>query len=115
MIDYAEIPQDALDYYAKVEREVIDEENHNNPVLAEVKLKKFVSTSKGRNRKRKALKEVTLIRYGYHYHYPHLFRWDVAGLELLGDLPDVETRLQEIILGNQAYDLNSQRTTRFRA
>jgi hypothetical protein len=104
-----DIPDDAREYYKQVEQEVIKEEEYNNPVLAEITLKNFVSTSKGRNRKRKALKEVTLVKYGHNYHQPHRFDWWIAGLELLGDLPDVEIKIQDLVLGNQAYNLNSMR------
>ena len=113
MIDYAEIPQDAKDYYAALDHEVIAEVYCNDEVLSQIKLHKFVSTSKGKGRKRHRVKEVTLIKYGHNYHYPHRFNWWIAGLELLGDQEDVETKLQEIILGNQAYDMNSLRLVSF--
>jgi len=108
-VSFHELPADAMAYYLEAEAEVRAEEAHNNPVLAEIKLKIFVSTSKGKNRKRKHLKEITLIKYGHNYHQPHRFNWWDAGLELLGDLPDVEDKLQEIVLGNQAYNMNSRK------
>jgi hypothetical protein len=60
VIDYAEIPQDAKDYYAALDHEVIAEVYCNDEVLSQIKLHKFVSTSKGKGRKRHRVKEVTL-------------------------------------------------------
>ena len=111
MIEYMDLPADAQVYYREVEREVIGEIYHTDPVSSQIKLKTFVSTSKGRNRKRKQLKEITLIKYGHEFHEPHRFNFWIAGLELLGDVEDVESKLQEIVLGNQAYNLNSLKAT----
>lgn len=105
-----ELPDETLRYYAEVEREVIAELSGGlDPVLSEIKLKVFVSQSKGAGRRRKHLKEVQLIKYGQCYHQPHRFDWWIAGQELLGQVEDVETKLREIVLGNQAFNLNTQR------
>jgi hypothetical protein len=105
-----ELPDDAIEYYKQVESEVITELSGGlDPVLSEVTLKVFVSNSKGAGRRRKHLKEVQLIKYGHNYHQPHRFDWWIAGQELLGQVEDVETKLREIVLGNQAFNMNSQR------
>ena len=98
------------EYYRQVEREVLEETIRQDPVRSEVKLSTFVSASKGRNRKRRSIKEITLIKYGRNYHQPHRFDWWTAGSELLGDDPDCEEKLQEIILGNQARNMNDLKT-----
>lgn len=105
-----EIPDEVAEYYRQVEREVLEETIRQDPVRSEVKLSTFVSASKGRNRKRRSLKEITLIKYGHNYHEPHRFDWWVAGLELIGDDPDCDDKLREIVLGNQARDLNNLKT-----
>jgi hypothetical protein len=110
-----EIPDEVAEYYRQVEREVLEETIRQDPVRSEVKLSTFVSASKGRNRKRRNrkrrnLKEITLIKYGRNYHQPHRFDWWTAGSELLGDDPDCEEKLQEIILGNQARNMNDLKT-----
>ena len=101
------LPADAIAYYNQIEREVIDEVYHQDPVLSEIKLKRFVSSSKSHDRKRRSLKEVILVKYGHEYHQPHRFNWWVAGIELIGMVDDVETKLMEIVLGNLAFDMNS--------
>ena len=115
---YNKMPADAVEYYRQIEREVKEELEHGqDPVLSAITLKTFVSTSKGRKhnragqranerRIRRKVKEITLIKYGSNYHQPHRFDWWIAGLELLGDVEDVETKMMERVLGNQAFNLN---------
>lgn len=107
-----DLPDEVIEYQRSVEAEIAKEFCSEDPVMREVTLSTFVSRSKGirngKRRIRKHLKEVTLIKYGYHFRQPHNFNWDVASSELLGDdIEDREAKLQEIILGNQARNMNT--------
>ena len=105
-----DLPDDAREYYRQVESEVMTEITDGlDPVMSEITLKTFVSTSKGSGRKRSRVKEITLIKYGRNYHMPHKFGWWTAGLELIGDMADVESQLMARVLGNQAYNLNTEK------
>lgn len=107
---YSDLPDDAREYYRQTEREVMNEiTNGLDPVLSEITLKTFVSSSKGSGRKRNRIKEITLIKYGRNYHLPNRFDWWTAGLELIGDTADVENKLMSRVLGNQAFNLNTEK------
>lgn len=87
--------------------ELEEEVRAADPIYSQVTLHQFISSSKGKGRKRKRLKEINLIRYGIQFHQPHRFDWYNASLDLLGR--DDEEALRARVLGNQAYNLNMRR------
>lgn len=74
--------------------------NQNDPVHRDIRFSYFVSNSKGRGKKRREPREVSLISYrkGPFYSW-HLFPFDVYATECLGyEKEDIEEEFRRRIL-----------------
>lgn len=91
-------------YYHQLEIDVFNEYKDNDPVYKSITKIQFLSSSKGRNRKRKLPHEVTLIRYhSGKFFSEDKFPYDIYATEIIGQRPDAETLLRNAIESMDTY------------
>lgn len=90
---------EALAFYEQMEREAHEESESYNPIESRIQVLRFVSTSKGRGRKRKTPVEITLVRDRHTLRVcsGHLYKCDEASTEML---PHLEPWDAERVLRN---------------
>lgn len=87
-----ETREDYESYLRSVEKECLYDFYRNCRIHSLIRVRSFVSTSKGKGRKRPTT-EVRLISYrGSRFMLWHKFPFDKYATEVMGDIPDAEAR-----------------------